>query len=218
MTEQEWLTCTDPKPMLQFLRGKASQRKMRLIACACCRRVWDLLTDERSRTAVELAEQFADGRAGKQELIDAHRAAIGAHVEWCRTEDTWRTFAMRAAAFAAASNNFAVDAMAPKVANDAAHGLLPDSRLSEEEGQCQLLRDLFGNPFRPVPFDPAWRTPSITDLARAIYDQRRFKDMPVLAGALEESSCTSPELMAHCRSGEEHFKGCWAVDAILDKT
>ena len=35
MTEAEWLTCNDPTRMLEFLRGKASERKLRLYACAC---------------------------------------------------------------------------------------------------------------------------------------------------------------------------------------
>src|SRR5687768_1641571 len=70
MTETEWLACTDVSPMLEFLEGKTSDRQLRLFACACCRRVWHLLTDRRSRRAITATELFVDGRLGDQEMIE----------------------------------------------------------------------------------------------------------------------------------------------------
>src|SRR5438874_4119765 len=77
MTEQEWLTSTDPTPMLRFLREQqVSERKLRLLACACCRLIWEHLPDPRSRQAVEVAEYFADGRATWKELAQARPLAL----------------------------------------------------------------------------------------------------------------------------------------------
>jgi hypothetical protein len=78
MTETEWLTCTDPKPMLEFVRGKTSDRKLRLLACACTRRALHLMRHERSRQALRMADRFADGRAAVAELDVARQAARAA--------------------------------------------------------------------------------------------------------------------------------------------
>jgi hypothetical protein len=82
VTEDQWLACTDPTPMLRWLRtreGKLSERKGRLIACACGRGVWHLLADPRSRDAVETAERYADGLDGEAGLLSAHEAAADAY-------------------------------------------------------------------------------------------------------------------------------------------
>jgi hypothetical protein len=81
MAEQEWLQSTDPQPMLVFLRGKASDRKLRLFAVAFCRRIWQLLTDQRSREAVEVAERYADGLASKKELPSYLKAGFEIYKE-----------------------------------------------------------------------------------------------------------------------------------------
>jgi len=77
MTEAEWLAATDPWPMLEFLRtsGRASKRQFRLLACACVRRVWHLLRDERSRGVVEAAETCADGQSSEEQVNAAGASA-----------------------------------------------------------------------------------------------------------------------------------------------
>ena len=91
------------------------------------------------------------------------------------------------------------------------------SRREAYEEQAVLLRDTFGNPFRSAPVDPAWRTPTATAIAQSIYDERRFRDLPILADALEEAGCTNHEVLRHCREPGEHVRGCWVVDLVLGK-
>ena len=84
MTEAEWAECREPLDMLYFLRttGRASDRKLRLLCCACCRMIWDLLVDERSRQAVEMAERQehgGDGRTVDEEAQRCFRAAQEAY-------------------------------------------------------------------------------------------------------------------------------------------
>ncbi len=78
MTQFGWDVCADPVAMLTFLwqSGRFSERKARLLAAAACRRVWPLLTDERSKGAVEVAERYVDGLAGEDELAASAEAAV----------------------------------------------------------------------------------------------------------------------------------------------
>ncbi len=82
---------------------------------------------------------------------------------------------------------------------------------------CNQFRDVAGNPFRPVAADPAWFTPTVLAIGTAIYDDRAFDRLPILADALEEAGCTSADLLLHCRQPGDHVRGCWAVDLILGK-
>jgi hypothetical protein len=80
-----------------------------------------------------------------------------------------------------------------------------------------LVRDIFDNPFRPVAFDPAWRSEAAVSLATGIYADRAFDRMPILADALEEAGCDHPDVLAHCRGPGPHVRGCWVVDLVLGK-
>ncbi|OAI53023.1 hypothetical protein AYO44_16370 [Planctomycetaceae bacterium SCGC AG-212-F19] len=82
---------------------------------------------------------------------------------------------------------------------------------------ANLVRDIFGNPFRPVTIEPAWRTSTVTSLAQGIYDQRAFDRLPILADALEDAGCSNANVLNHCRGGGEHVRGCWVVDLVLGK-
>jgi hypothetical protein len=81
-----------------------------------------------------------------------------------------------------------------------------------------LLRDIVGNPFRPVAFDPNWRTSTAVALATRMYDSRDFSVMPILADALQDAGCDHPDILAHCRDDGPHARGCWVVDLVLGKS
>jgi hypothetical protein len=89
--------------------------------------------------------------------------------------------------------------------------------MAEWAVQASLLRDIFGNPFRRPHFDPTWQTSSVVRLAKAIYEERAFDQLPPLADALEEAGCTNADILAHCRQPGLHFRGCWVMDLILGK-
>jgi hypothetical protein len=88
----------------------------------------------------------------------------------------------------------------------------------EIEYQCLAVRDIFGNPFRPITADPKWLTSAVVGLAQAIYDERAFDRLPILGDALEESGCDVTDVLEHCRQPGEHVRGCWVVDLLLNKT
>ncbi len=82
--------------------------------------------------------------------------------------------------------------------------------------QAAIFKDIFGNPFRPVVFDPRWRTEAALALARTAYDSRNFSLLPILADALEDAGCDHPEVLNHCRGPGPHVRGCWVVDGVLE--
>ena len=112
-----------------------------------------------------------------------------------------------------------------ELAEDAAEAALDAtgrSALREDEvkAQSSLLRCIFGNPFRPMTIDPAWLTwndGTVVKLAQAIYEERAFERMPILADALEDASCGDEQILTHCRGPGPHARGCFAVDALLQK-
>ncbi len=91
-------------------------------------------------------------------------------------------------------------------------------RAEEQRHQTAYLRDIFGNPFRPVTFSPDWRTSTAVSLAAQMYEARDFSAMSILADALQDAGCDSADVLDHCRGPGPHVRGCWVVDEILGKT
>jgi hypothetical protein len=205
VNQAEWLASNTTIQLLDYLGEQASDRKLRLFACAACRRIWHLLWDERSRTAVEVAERYADGLATADELLLARTRSRAAQAEAVReiAEGRWRfpTVAQTAAEVSETARQAATRAAA--MAADA-----------------DLVREVFGNPFRPVAIDQfwlRWNDATIEKIARVIYEERRFEDLPILADALEDAGCTNADILSHCARPGGHARGCWVVDLLLGK-
>jgi hypothetical protein len=88
---------------------------------------------------------------------------------------------------------------------------------TERKARSVLVREIFGNPLRPAVLDSIWLTSTVSALARAIYTDRAFDRMPILADTLEDAGCTDAGILEHCRGGGEHVRGCWVVDLLLAK-
>jgi hypothetical protein len=219
MTEAEWLSSPGTWPMLEHLWAKVNERKLRLFGCACCYRIWHLMADEEGRMAVAIAERYADGLATDSEMTAANLAT--ARVVRHRPNNDYSRFHASLAALGA-TNKEAVNACwttsteATK-AKRAASTLSGDAVSPEREIQAMLFRDISGNPFRPVTIDPRWLSCAVVDLATAIYDERAFERMALLADALVNADCENEEIIAHCLGKRPHVRGCWVIDLILGK-
>lgn len=253
MTEAEWVSSTSPEAMLEFLRrsGWLSERKLRLFACACARRGWPLLADERSRDAVQVAERYADGRASEAERKATSAAvpcrygnpddvtdpenigAFGTEAAACTAfgADDYPpvpTYAVTCAIAAAraAANAAACAASSPlRTERTTAEGVADRVYRAEQKVGAALVRDIFGNPFRPPPaLPPSLLTTDIIALARSIYQERKLPEgtldpgrLAALAAALEAAGCPDASLLAHLRGPGPHHRGCAALDVVLGR-
>lgn len=221
MTEEEWMACADPTPMVNYLRNKVSDRKLRLFAVACCKRMLHLMTDDAACNAVQIAERFADGLATKNELRFVRKRALRGQssipAEHCAGAAGASTSFK--SAFGAAYNGHlnAIEAIArgsnPSVRSQASFATYLNARQQNALALCGLLRHIFGNPFRPYPAPESWST-TVTLLAQSMYEGQdcwfALHDALVDAGHLE--------LAEHFKEGESHPKGCWVLDVLLGKT
>jgi hypothetical protein len=218
MTEAEWLACTDPLPMLDLVRVRgASERKVCLFSLACgrrCLRVWcdpadgPVIADLVERL-FDARERQIDGAVGSKEM-EALRLQMG------RRPSEW---------FWSLDGTLQGDtAFWGRLCGDRGAGLREETGIDVRElrqSQADLLRDIFGNPFRPLPqLNPAWLAwegGTVPKLAASIYEERAFDRLPILADALEEAGCDAAELLTHLRGPGPHVRGCWAVDLLLGK-
>jgi hypothetical protein len=228
MTEQEWLTYSDYEQMLHFLLGSGltrflskvtgvmywqrPQRKLRLLMCAALR---DYGLVGCGYEAVQAAERYADGQATWSELRRARQysefVANGGLTKGRYRLPEFDPLEMLPAY-----------AARPDLTGEVYEVFEQTTWASSTKkgGQCDLIREIYGNPFHPVVLPEAcrgWEGGAAVKLAEGIYAERRWQELPILADALEEAGCAEPELLAHLRRPGGHWHGCWALDAVLDR-
>jgi hypothetical protein len=237
MTADGWDAGRAPDELLAAVRERATPRKLRLFAAACCRRLWAHLGAE-DRDAVELLEAYLKQGAagGLRAARRAHGAAsavaepgdyAGHLAAWVRRLATSAVWTATAASPVMAATAYEEVALAAAVLTAVARDgpgapVLEDvwwaRAAAELPALAVLTRDVFGNPFRPVAFDPAWRTDTAVSLAVGMYEARDFAAMPILADALQDAGCDNDDVLAHCRGPHPvHVRGCWVVDLVLGK-
>jgi hypothetical protein len=206
-------------------RSALSKRKKQLLAVACFRQVVEWV-DPRATPVCERvlaeAESFAEGRTPvkkRQAAREKFRDDFVAAVEDQMTEGS--VYALDAGQDVVAHMPHAwISAVGLSLW--AICGLRQDAgelagRDAAASVQVKLMHDIFGNPFRPVSFDPAWRTEAAVGIAHAAYDSREFGNLPVLADALQDAGCEHPDILNHLRGPGPHVRGCWVVDLVLGK-
>jgi hypothetical protein len=236
LSESEWLASTSARDlsghliMIGGLRSRegdrAGERKLRLFGVACCKHIhhWSklpLISD-----TINATEKFADDDISADELHDLQQAVevVGYPPrEGSLPSAAFDSLPLRLARAASLIARF--DDSWPYV-NDlwevlhqiGVYNPETTEELANANATATLLRDIFGNPFRPVLLDRSWLTSDVVTLARGIYDERAFDRMPILADALQDAGCTSDEILNHCRdTNAMHVRGCWVVDLLLCK-
>jgi hypothetical protein len=228
VTEEEWLACTDPWLMLEYLSGKGSDRKLRLFACTCAREILSPLSRIRCSDHVEIAERFAEGLATEEEREFAllYARPIAERLEAASSVDAYAAEAAFAlvipGGYASAEQTleYVISALRVERGIDSWRDAERPEVQAIRSLHCHFVREIFGNLFRPISLNPfwlSWKDRTLPKLAQAIYDERRFEDMPILADALEDAGCADAAILSHCRGPGPHVRGCWVLDLLLGK-
>ena len=198
MTEAEWLACEDPEKLFAQAERthRASQRVFRLFCAGFWR--WQ-------------EKHWVGSGVMPPANRDLLRERVDSLEQWAET-DVPPKFLDRMIGF-----------FNPR-ARVAARGTVTLARqwVDLEGGAavphvlCSLVREVFGNPFRRVKVNRAWRTSTVVALTKGLYDEKAFDRMPILADALQDAGCDSDDILNHCRDPNQlHVRGCWVVDLVL---
>jgi hypothetical protein len=229
MTESEWLSGAAYDAMLRRACDWRYVRKARLFAVAYGYRALGLVpvAPKSFYRIVAAAEARADDRATD---LDLHAAVTEAYAEtqaagspaillglyWVLQHPCQHPIGGNAVVVLRGATDLAAETAAlPAVGPDRP---TRDQIIAEErQRQCDLIRDIVGNPFRPALIDTRWLTSTVVALAETIYQDRAFDRLPILADALQDAGCGDEQVLQHCRGPGPHVRGCWVVDLVTGR-
>jgi hypothetical protein len=226
MIEAEWLACTNAEAMYEFLypfperRAPWTERKERLLGCACVRRVADILTPD-ELWCLNGIELYADGQATELTFDHARDLLLKSDAtDYLRMQAVHSLMHLTERYLSRPLQ--ALDNVARGLTFRRGHepGFRDrfDEYFAEEMAvNADLVREVALNPFRSVAFSPQWRTDAVLALAGQGYEARDFSAMPILADALQDAGCEDADILDHCRGPGPHVRGCWVVDLVLGK-
>jgi len=204
VTEGEWLV-GPPRRTVVKVRQLENGRKRLLSLCGMFGLYRYHLTRPTFAAAIELMVRFVDAEVG-----EAHRKrALGLIKDFDWSAESMTTNDLH-------DLRWIADCFLAPADADGDYRM---PMLKAVSAEAALLRDIFGNPFRPVAFSPEWRTSTVVSLAKSMYDSRNFGPMPLLADALQDAGCEHEDILDHCRDANiTHVRGCWVVDGVLGKS
>jgi hypothetical protein len=228
MDEKQWLSCREPPILIDYMSAngffhhKSAPRRRRLFGCACCLRLQRHLSKQ-GRKLLAIAERLAERDLTKARWKSAEeKNQISGSVNIFDAQSTMDLAAhsLLCADIKKASSGVAQYCLIAIGSEESSLGRKRKPILLEANAQADLIRDIFGIPWVVIPLkaDPRWLTSNVVDLSRAIYEERAFDKMPILADALMDAGCDREEILSHCHSTAPHVRGCWVVDLLLGKS
>jgi hypothetical protein len=212
----------DPFSLLDRRRSESSNRKLYLLGCAAYRLQWGSL-EAKSRRVVQLCERYADGAATIDEVAAAAKGII--HWDPDVWEETWSgnvtdvtdAFAFAKGALGCFSHDWGFfDGPECRFISKSVWQARIEAHAAKNALLTELIHCVLRNSFHDVAIEQDLPGPAVLDLARRIYDEQVFEQLPVLARALRGAGWTHPEILDHCDLPGPHARGCWVIDGILD--
>jgi hypothetical protein len=232
MTEAEWLSNEGSGWLLEYTKRNswltplARNRKYRLAAIEIVRQALGTRVTSSIARVIETAESMCENQTSLRDVASAiHEADSEIRA------DLWSDLGELLGELGSPDAFSALNAVALFTwRRSGSQAYLPEGNERQVIAlHCRIIREIFGNPFRPVTFDAAWRTSAAVALATQMYESREFGNMPILADALEDAGCDNADIIAHCRDPHllegggalpprtPHVRGCWVVDLVLGR-